>query len=213
MRSTAGFTLQHVQFLVVDEADRLLRQAYQERACALACAPAWPRIMLTALAPQDWLPHVLAATSPSAQASLPWGVQPAAEALTLGAAAPLISAQRLCRGGLQGDRAVTPRTVKLVVSATLTRDPSKIGRLELYAPLLLTAAQDEQRCVRRTRRRKCAHVLTRGGRGSCRYQLAPQLRQWRVVVPAEDKPRALLVLLRQLAGLLTIVFASSVRRE
>ena len=157
MRSTAGFTLQHVQFLVVDEADRLLRQAYQARARAgaPACAPAWPRNMLTALAPQDWLPHVLAATSPSAQASLPWGVQPAAEALTLGAAAPLIAAQRRCRGGLQGDRAVTPRTVKLVVSATLTRDPSKIGRLELYAPLLLTAAQDEQRCVRRTPRRKC----------------------------------------------------------
>lgn len=29
MRSTPGFTLQHLQFLVVDEADRLLRQAYQ----------------------------------------------------------------------------------------------------------------------------------------------------------------------------------------
>ena len=31
MRSTPGFTLQHLQFLVVDEADRLLRQAYQAR--------------------------------------------------------------------------------------------------------------------------------------------------------------------------------------
>ena len=38
MRSTAGFTLQHLQFLVVDEADRLLRQAYQARCWA---APTW----------------------------------------------------------------------------------------------------------------------------------------------------------------------------
>ncbi len=31
MQSTPGFTLQHLRYLVVDEADRLLRQAYQVR--------------------------------------------------------------------------------------------------------------------------------------------------------------------------------------
>jgi hypothetical protein len=45
----------------------------------------------------------------------------------------------------------------------------------------------------------------------CRsYQLAPQLRQWRVVASAEEKPLTLLALLQQLAGLLTIVFTGSV---
>ena len=45
----------------------------------------------------------------------------------------------------------------------------------------------------------------------CRYRLAPQLRQWRVVIGAEEKPLALLVLLQKLVGQLVIVFAGSVR--
>ena len=44
-----------------------------------------------------------------------------------------------------------------------------------------------------------------------RYRLAPQLRQWRVVIGAEEKPLALLVLLQKLVGQLVIVFAGSVR--
>ena len=42
LRSTPGFSLQHVRYLVVDEADRLLTQSFQ-----------------------DWLPTILAALKPS----------------------------------------------------------------------------------------------------------------------------------------------------
>lgn len=47
--------------------------------------------------------------------------------------------------------------------------------------------------------------------GRCSYQLAPQLRQWRVVISAEEKPLALLALLQRLVGQLVMVFTGSVR--
>jgi ATP-dependent RNA helicase DDX51/DBP6 len=47
--------------------------------------------------------------------------------------------------------------------------------------------------------------------GRCSYRLAPQLRQWRVVISAEEKPRALLALLQRLVGQLVMVFTGSVR--
>ena len=154
---------------------------------------------------QDWLPSVLAATAPVSVEGAVWGLQ----------STPLlpmpvqleISEQRRFRGGRQGDRVATPRLVKLVVSATLTRDPSKIGRLELFSPLLLTVGAKDQRHATN------ADVLRRGRptHTPLRYRLAPQLRQWRVVIGAEEKPLALLVLLQKLAGQLVMVFAGSVR--
>ena len=203
MRSTPGFTLQHLQFLVVDEADRLLRQAYQARCCSDGTADAMLKLIAAHL--QDWLPSVLAATAPVSVEASVWGMQ-AAPLLPM----PLqleISERRRFRGGAQGDRVATPRLVKLVVSATLTRDPSKIGRLELFSPLLLTAGAKDQRCA------ALAVVLRRGRptHAPLRYRLAPQLRQWRVVIGAEEKPLALLALLQKLAGQLVMVFAGSVR--
>lgn len=148
---------------------------------------------------------MLAATAPATVGSATWGLQ--AGSLPAVPSQLEICEQRRFRGGAQGDRVATPRLVKLVVSATLTRDPSKIGRLELYSPILLTASATDQRCA------ACAgafaarktHLLC------CSYRLAPQLRQWRVVVAAEEKPLALLALLQQLSGQLVMVFAGSVR--
>ena len=148
---------------------------------------------------------MLAATAPVSVDAAAWGMQ----------ATPLlpvptqldISERRRFRGGAQGDRVVTPRLVKLVVSATLTRDPSKIRRLELFSPLLLTAgAKDQRRAALQLylRRERLIHA-------PLRYRLAPQLRQWRVVISAEEKPLALLVLLQRLVGQLVMVFAGSVR--
>jgi hypothetical protein len=154
MQSTPGFTLQHLQYLVVDEADRLLRQAYQARgrvprvrgAACTRCRQHADRCPWAT--PQDWLPLVLKAIAPGAAAKLPWGAHAAGLPLPSAASGALeISAQRRCRGGVQGDRAATPRTVKIIVSATLTRDPSKIGRLQLHSPVLLTSSEDDQRCV------------------------------------------------------------------
>ncbi len=44
-----------------------------------------------------------------------------------------------------------------------------------------------------------------------RYQLPPQLAQWRVVVPADKKPLALIALLKSMLGVPVIVFTASAR--
>eukprot|EP00884_Botryococcus_braunii_P013774 jgi/Botrbrau1/22398/Bobra.0091s0007.3 len=126
LAGTQGFNLNFLRFLVVDEADRLLRQAYQ-----------------------DWLPHVVS----SITARMP----PA------------------------------PRVVKVVVSATLTKDPSKIGRLELHWPRFLAVEGHDSR-----------------------YRVPQGLQERWVTCRGADKPAVLLALLEMLAGQKTIVFGNSV---
>eukprot|EP00197_Chlamydomonas_leiostraca_P015958 CAMPEP_0202884200 /NCGR_PEP_ID=MMETSP1391-20130828/40555_1 /ASSEMBLY_ACC=CAM_ASM_000867 /TAXON_ID=1034604 /ORGANISM="Chlamydomonas leiostraca, Strain SAG 11-49" /LENGTH=378 /DNA_ID=CAMNT_0049567343 /DNA_START=12 /DNA_END=1145 /DNA_ORIENTATION=- len=79
-----------------------------------------------------------------------------------------------------------PRTVKLIVSATLTRDPSKLQRLALHCPrYVATSAQDH------------------------RYHLPRNLQEFKLPCSAARKPLVLLALLKELAGHATVVFASS----
>ncbi len=97
---------------VVDETDRLLRQSYQE-----------------------WLPHVTA---------LLHGPQHDAQAWHAAHAAAVAAGGGGGGGGAGGALATPqaararaphlPRCVKLVVSATLTRDPAKVQRLRLHCP-------------------------------------------------------------------------------
>lgn len=82
------------------------------------------------------------------------------------------------------------RVVKLVLSATLTRDPNKIDRLGLHCPRYIATSATEHR-----------------------YVLPKQLKEWRVVCRGSDKPKVLAALLRLLveeASGGTIVFTSSV---
>jgi ATP-dependent RNA helicase DDX51/DBP6 len=87
--------LSHLRFLVVDEADRLLRQAYQ-----------------------DWLPRVLEAAAAGGSSA----------GTSRDSLLPLLPCSAAPPRG-QG-----ARLVKMIVSATLTRDPSKLARFELYQP-------------------------------------------------------------------------------
>ena len=85
VRGTPGFTLEHLRFLVVDEADRLLGQSFQQ-----------------------WVPVIL-------------------EAIERDTARPA--------GYLADDMdTVEPSVQKLLFSATLTRDPAKLGALNLRCP-------------------------------------------------------------------------------
>ncbi|KAK9821304.1 hypothetical protein WJX81_005661 [Elliptochloris bilobata] len=137
LRGTPGIGLEHLRFLVVDEMDRLLRQSYQ-----------------------NWLPHVVEATTRPQAAS-----------------ADPITACSSGRG----------RVVKVVASATLTRDPAKIERLALHCPryLALTAADH-------------------------RYALPRELHEYKVVCAGADKPLVALVLLQALAAERVIVFTASI---
>ncbi|KAF6254695.1 P-loop containing nucleoside triphosphate hydrolase protein [Scenedesmus sp. NREL 46B-D3] len=172
LQGTAGFSLAGLRFLVVDEADRLLRQDYQ-----------------------GWLPEVLRQINThgsSHQQQHQWQAhlqQPdssstSTSTTTTSSSSTFLSPLLPCSGSSSSSS--SPRLLKLVVSATLTRDPSKLLRLELHYPRYITLAG----------------VMHR-------YAVPAQLSQWRLVVPAQHKPLALLGLLHQLAGSSTIVFASS----
>lgn len=124
IESTHGFAnkLENAAFLVIDEADRLLRQRYN-----------------------DWISKMLGRNTKAAH-----------------------------------------RLVKFVVSATLTRDPSKLEALQLQAPRFVTFVQEDNK-----------------------YKLPSTLKESKVVVADSDKPAALCtLLLKNLGG--CIVFVSSV---
>ncbi|KAJ7220101.1 DEAD-domain-containing protein, partial [Mycena pura] len=106
LNETPNFSLQHLRFLVIDEADRLLAQSFQ-----------------------DWLARLLAATRPPSEehsvingvAQHHDAVAPAFRTLLPYAIPPVAERKKSsCQ--------------KLLFSATLTRDPGKLAALELRDP-------------------------------------------------------------------------------
>uniref|UniRef100_A0A2P2KIR0 ATP-dependent RNA helicase n=1 Tax=Rhizophora mucronata TaxID=61149 RepID=A0A2P2KIR0_RHIMU len=154
INTTKGFSLEHLCYLVVDETDRLLREAYQ-----------------------SWLPTVLKLTH-SYDDSLMHHVN----------SFSAFGSLKTIRGcgverGFKGKS--YPRLVKMVLSATLTQDPSKLAQLDLHHPLLLTT-------------------------GRRRYQLPEKLESYQVICDSKLKPLYLISVLKNLGGEKCIVFTSSV---
>ncbi|XP_055822942.1 DEAD-box ATP-dependent RNA helicase 1 isoform X2 [Solanum dulcamara] len=156
INNTDGFTLEHLSYLVVDETDRLLREAYQ-----------------------SWLPTVIQLTSSSVDGNFP----SAADLLpcTYGSLKTIrrVGTER----GFKGK--AYPRLAKMVLSATLTQDPSKLAQLDLHHPLLMTT-------------------------GERRYKLPEELKSFKVLCQSKLKPLYLVSLLQSLQGEKSIVFTSSV---
>eukprot|EP00963_Diacronema_lutheri_P009343 scaffold840_cov344-Pavlova_lutheri.AAC.60 len=104
----------------------------------------------------------------------------------------LLSMKGRCHPGdlhhQQEPMVLSPRPVKIVLSATLTRDPAKLGKLELHHPRYITLASTSQR-----------------------YKLPTELKEFKIVCDAEEKFLTLVKLLHNLenAGP-TIVFTASV---
>ncbi|KAJ1392428.1 P-loop containing nucleoside triphosphate hydrolase [Sesbania bispinosa] len=116
INTTKGFTLEHLYYLVVDETDRLLREAYQ-----------------------SWLPTVLELT----QSNDDNYFQPADSFLpcSLGA----LRTRRRCGVERGFKDKPYPRLAKMVLSATLTQDPGRLVQLNLHHPLFLRAGQTRYR--------------------------------------------------------------------
>ncbi|KFK44982.1 hypothetical protein AALP_AA1G328700 [Arabis alpina] len=113
INNTKGFTLEHLRFLVVDETDRLLREAYQ-----------------------SWLPTVLQLTQTSDN-----GLFPSSIPFVPSAFGSLQTVRRQSvERGFKGKP--YPRLVKMALSATLTQDPSKLIQLDLHHPLFMTTGED-----------------------------------------------------------------------
>jgi ATP-dependent RNA helicase DDX51/DBP6 len=189
--NTRGFTLQHLRFLVVDEADRLLSQSYHKwidrviEGSNQASVKAWKSMSngkLTPIVNQDYSPIVLE--------PITWR-----------------------RGGSAGDNSdqfntnescvaakvcQTIQLRKFLVSATLTRDPQKLASLRLVNPKHFNV-----------------HQLTVKGEVS-KYSMPSSLGEFVVECTAEQKPMVLLSLLieRLITKVdkrksLTVIFTSS----
>ncbi|XP_044353356.1 DEAD-box ATP-dependent RNA helicase 1 isoform X2 [Triticum aestivum] len=78
-----------------------------------------------------------------------------------------------------------PRLAKIVCSATLTQDPSKLSQLELHHPLLLNS-------------------------GKKRYRIPTKLESYKLICTSNIKPLCLIVLLQELCGEKCLVFTKSV---
>ncbi|CAL1716551.1 unnamed protein product [Somion occarium] len=131
LNGTPNFSLQHLRFLVIDEADRLLAQSFQ-----------------------DWLARVLAATRPSSPDNIPESAaSPSLSTSSHGLPYPDALApayHHLIREVAQVhtdlDEKKESSCQKLLFSATLTRDPSKISALNLRNPkyFVVQSAAEEQ---------------------------------------------------------------------
>ncbi|KAK3430709.1 hypothetical protein EUGRSUZ_E02430 [Eucalyptus grandis] len=155
INSTHGFTLEHLCYLVVDETDRLLRESYQ-----------------------SWLPKVLQTTNSNNEGLLN-------SKSSLYSAFGSMKTIRRCgiERGFKGKS--YPRLAKMVLSATLTQDPSKLSQLDLHHPLFLST-------------------------GRRRYRFPEKLESYKLICQSELKPIYLVALLQNLGGEKCIVFTSSV---
>lgn len=112
LMGTPNFSLQHLRFLVIDEADRLLAQSFQ-----------------------DWLSRVLAATRPHVKSSSS-SSSPSPHSLPESDGLSPAFLQRLSLPDIPAFQHEEKETScqKLLFSATLTRDPAKIAALNLRDP-------------------------------------------------------------------------------
>ena len=117
LRAGGGFTLQHLRWLVVDEADRLLSHGYQE----------WISAVLAAAyrAPRGDGADAPTASDAAPQTRRPW----AASVETLARGPPTAGVRGRCE----------PLT-KMLFSATLTRSPARLAALHLQRPRFFCVA-------------------------------------------------------------------------
>ncbi|GAA6062809.1 hypothetical protein JCM10212_006170 [Sporobolomyces blumeae] len=129
LKSTNGFSLQHLRFLVVDEADRLLTQSFH-----------------------DWLPTILDALKPASTLSTSLADE-RAPPRRADAMAPVWwdADGKVGRVASDVDERSVSSCQKLLFSATLSRDPAKIDALHLHRPIYISVedaldphAEDEQ---------------------------------------------------------------------
>lgn len=177
--NTPGFTLQHLRYLICDEADRLLSQTYQ-----------------------NWIDRVIEdANSASVRA---WREMESNNnraqnlSMTSDGTSYRIHPVTWRRGGSAGDTsqfntntsyfnaaAAVCRPVQLrkfLVSATLTKDPQKLATLKLVNPKHFDVHQ----------------LMAKGATASNKFHMAQGLSEYSIECKAEQKPVVLLALLLDL---------------
>ncbi|KAI8068470.1 P-loop containing nucleoside triphosphate hydrolase protein [Gongronella butleri] len=185
LKETPNFTLQHLRFLVIDEADRLLNQNYQ-----------------------DWLHHILQATRPAAASlhddndttSLPTN-KPcitlktnANGVIESDAMAPSFLSSRFQLPGTDLDLPKVPSVQKLLFSATLTKDPGKIASLHLVDPEYISVQREQGEA----------------GEAQQQYTTPAGLKEYMTICSTSSKPLVLIYLLCHLKITSSLCFTKSV---
>ena len=185
--STPGFTLQHLRFLVIDEADRLVNQPYQ-----------------------NWVGRVIEASNSSNKCDIaeyvksPLQVAPdgmtlivdpithrnAGSGLTLQISGDTINTPSSEVGLVSGMLGRPVPLRKMLFSATLTQDPQKLARLGLGNP----KHYDANFLKRSVRENDDNEAVDNDGRAG-RYSVPPGLTESMVECTADQKPLVLLALL------------------
>lgn len=115
LNETHGFSLEHLEFLVVDEADRLLSQSYQ-----------------------GWVPKVLASAH-RGDADAMGGGPSLASVGTYRSLQRVFSVRECCPTAAGGTATGVPQLQTMLFSATLTREPDKLEQLALRNPVFFSA--------------------------------------------------------------------------
>jgi ATP-dependent RNA helicase DDX51/DBP6 len=193
--NTVGFTLQHIRFLVIDEADRLLNQSYHNwidrvlEASKEASILAWKNSVIKGklrpwtvnggsdvrIEPTTWRRRDSDHDRHLESQQQPEGLNETSESV---AAAAVVCEQVQLR--------------KLLVSATLTRDPQKLASLHLVNPKHFTVHQLQGE--------------------TDKYSMPAALQEFTVECAAEQKPLILLSILLEQMGLNNAT-ASSLQAE
>jgi ATP-dependent RNA helicase DDX51/DBP6 len=214
--STPGFTLEHLRWWVVDEADRLLSESYQD----------WPRrvhegvfgggggsgdsngriVPRTIRSSQPLRPDLLLGARARAAAPCVKGAGSEASILDEVLHPPswlVRPTQPRLNGGFSGSIDLTPLRVPfrvIVCSATLTTNPRKLASLQLRVPLHFTARADVGGAVASDPAADpiAAYSSAPAGSGKRTYTLPASLTQAYAVCGAGDKPVLVVHLLRML---------------
>ncbi|KAL8834394.1 MAG: hypothetical protein Q9170_003762 [Blastenia crenularia] len=150
LQHTRGFSLDHVQWLIVDEADRLLDETFQQ----------WVEIVVPALEYQ----------SPPSAAEL----------------------QAMQRFHLLRNRTVR----KILLSATMTRDISKLGKLKLRRPKLVVLQDEQKMHIEGYTENQAARFESSG-----QIRMPPSLQEVAVQIKDEEnKPLYLVELLKKISS-------------
>ncbi|KAI0767938.1 P-loop containing nucleoside triphosphate hydrolase protein [Irpex lacteus] len=181
LNSSPNFSLQHLRFLVVDEADRLLAQSFQ-----------------------DWLAQVLAATRPKPLTSKPDDNARHNTLSTPDALSPafLSLLRDMPHIHTRLDERTEPSCQKLLFSATLTRDPSKIAALSLREPKYFIVQDSAKKSSEDTEEHIMDVVMER-------FTMPASLREHMVVCETSQKPLVLFHLIHAHQVRNAIVFTKS----
>nr|CCA22900.1 DEAD/DEAH box RNA helicase putative [Albugo laibachii Nc14] len=170
LEQTNGFTLQHLQFLIVDEADRLLTQSYQ-----------------------DWIAKVYQS------------VYSTVSAVPLRPEDNLVAIRTIrTANGIQNHKQIRVPFIRVLLSATLTENPSKLALIGMHYARVLKIKGSEGEDSMPKAQTECELDA------DSVYETPEKLEEWMIECDSDSKPLRLIQLLLTFKDQMTLIFTSSV---